>query len=85
MVWYTSEAAEYPAALCEAWARDGIADSNRRDAEAVTGRNPNGKHFSLAQRPRQEPRELHLGVSVLIFRAGQAPNCEDVFKVPAAP
>ena len=56
MVWYTSEAAEYPAALCEAWARDWIADNNRRDVETITGSSPNGKHFPLAQGPRQEPR-----------------------------
>ena len=31
-VWYTSEAAEYPAAMCEVWACDWIADASSREA-----------------------------------------------------
>ena len=55
MVWYTSEAAEYPAAMCEAWARDWVAEDNPRD-EAKADRQPVGDQPSLARGPRQEPR-----------------------------
>ena len=56
-VWYTSEAAEYPAAMCETWAREWVADASHREAEENTMEKVGSRQHSLVRAtPRQVPR-----------------------------